>query len=222
MAHMRILFLLLLGFTGLVSCKKEGTEDIIDLGYDFFPNKLGTYITYSVDSISYGLVPDTASFELMEVLAEDFVDGTNQSAMTIERYKRYNPLQDWVLTDVWTQKRTSSVALRTEENVTFVRLVFPIEDGKTWNGNAYNTNEEWNYEIENLDAPAVYGDFPFSKTLKVNQRNYVNLVDQEIAYEIYARGVGLIYKKLIDLNYQDGMITGVDLEMTVVDYGEIE
>ena len=206
----------------LASCKKNNPADSIDLGYDFFPNKLGTYIIYQVDSIGYGVTQDTASFQLKEVLAEDFVDGSNQGAMKVERYKKYNSGSEWVLTDVWTQKRTSSSAQRTEENVTYVRLVFPVEDGKSWNGNSYNTMDEWTYSISGINDPVSYGALSFNETLRVNQRNYVNLVDQEIAYEIYARGVGLIFKRLTDLNYQDGSITGIDMEMKVIDYGKVE
>jgi len=56
--------------------------------------------------------------------------------------------------------------------------------------------------------------------VEIEQRNNVNFVDQEIASEVYAKNVGLVYKRLTDLNFQNDMITGIDMEMVVVDYGD--
>jgi hypothetical protein len=102
----------------LHSCKEETDPTSIDLGYDYFPNKLGTYIIYQVDSIGLGIEDDTASYQVKEVLTEEFVDGANQLAMRVERFKRFSENDAWVLSDIWTQKRTSSAAMRTEEDVT--------------------------------------------------------------------------------------------------------
>jgi len=109
-----------------------------------------------------------------------------------------------------------------EENQRFVRLIFPVNEGKSWNGNAYNTSEPWNYNYTNVDEPYSLDLLSFSKTLTVNQRNNINLVDQEIAYEVYAYGVGMVYKQLTDLEYQNFQVTGVEVEMKAIGYGTLE
>jgi hypothetical protein len=82
--------------------------------------------------------------------------------------------------------------------------------------------DPWDYTIKQIDAPKTVGDFTFPLTLEVEQRYNVNLVDQEIASEIYVRDLGLVYKRLTDLEYQNGEISGIDLEMTVIEYGQEE
>ncbi|MBL7941996.1 MAG: hypothetical protein JNM00_04485 [Flavobacteriales bacterium] len=203
-----------------VSCKPDEETEEINLGYDYFPVDIGKYITYEVDSIGYGLTGDTANYLIKEITVEQILDATGEVAIKVERYRSDNNGTSWYLADVWTKKRTATSAQKVEEDVRYVRLVFPLEVGKSWNGNAYNTMDAWNYVYEDIDVPRSFGLLSFDQTLEVNQRNNMNLVDQEVASEIYARGVGLVYKRLTDLNVQSGEITGIDMEMTIVDYGD--
>ncbi|MDZ4823539.1 MAG: hypothetical protein SH856_08775 [Flavobacteriales bacterium] len=203
-----------------LSCGKDKEPPAVNLGYEYFPNKVGTYITYEVDSIGYSINSDTAHYLIKEILMEEFVDDIGELAVTIERYRSDNDGASFHLTDIWTQKRTATSAQKVEEDVRYVRLVFPLEVGKTWNGNAYNTMIAWNYEYTGIDVPNSYGVLSFPECVEIEQRNNVNFVDQEIASEVYAKNVGLVYKRLTDLNFQNDMITGIDMEMVVVDYGD--
>ncbi|MEY3399092.1 MAG: hypothetical protein RL220_1686 [Bacteroidota bacterium] len=206
----------------LGSCKKEEAP-VIDLGYDYFPNTAGTFIIYEVDSTGFDINGETnLVYEVMEVLAEEFVDGENQLAMKVERYYRMNEDDPWVMGNVWVQKRNNSSAQRVEDNTRYIRMSFPVEVGKTWNGNAYNTMPEWSYKYVSKDTPRVFNGMTFEKTAEIQQRNNINLIDQEIASEIYARGVGLIYKHLMDLQVQQGDITGVDMTLTIKEFGVLE
>jgi hypothetical protein len=200
------------------SCKKEEPAEI-DLGYDFFPNEVRSFIVYRVDSIHYGINQEEFTFQIKEVLANEFIDGEGKAAMSVERYKRQTNADPWVLQNVWVQKRTPTAAERVEDNIRYVRLAFPVEDGKSWNGNAYNTLGEWEYEYADVDEPFELGINSFSKSLRVNQRNNVNLVDQEIAYEVYARGVGLVQKYFKDVSIQPGQMSGVEYTWSVLLYG---
>ena len=207
----------------LAACKKTETDfEEINLGYEYFPTATGYFIDYEVDSISHNITIDTTQFYLREVMVEDFIDEEGQLAWRVERYKKNNLQDTFQLTDVWVQKRTTTSAERFEENQRFVRLIFPVNEGKSWNGNAYNTSEPWNYNYTNVDEPYSLDLLSFSKTLTVNQRNNINLVDHEIAYEVYAYGVGMVYKQLTDLEYQNFQVTGVEVEMKAIGYGTLE
>jgi hypothetical protein len=206
----------------IASCKKKEDITPIDLGYDYFPNEVGKFIEYEVDSTHYGITEQDFHFYVREERLEDYVDGEGQVAVRIERFKKTNLGDQWVLSDVWVQKRTSTTAERLEENRRFVRLAFPVNIDQKWDGNAYNDLDEWEHSYESIGVSKSFGALPFSKTLTVNQRHNVNLVDQEIAEEVYAFGVGLVYKKFIDLNFQNFEVTGVEYEMTVTDYGWID
>ncbi|WP_306639785.1 hypothetical protein [Sanyastnella coralliicola] len=217
-----ILFTILTGVAILSGCAKETDFEAIDLGYDYFPNTEGTFIEYEVDSINYGIEVDTVHFYLKEVIAEEFIDDEGNLATRIERFKKFNMDDEYVLTDVWVQKRTSTTAERIEENFRYVRLAFPVEAGEVWDGNAYNIEEAWDYTYTSIGGSYNNGVLPFSNTLRVRQRENINLVDQESAWEVYARGIGLVHKKLTDLNYQFFEITGVDMEMRAIAFGTVE
>lgn len=204
------------------ACSSETEFEELDLGYTFFPNESGKYIDYEVDSIHYGITVDTVNFYLRELVAEDFVDAEGQPATRLERYKKFNLDDDWVLTDVWSQRRTTTAAERDEENRRFVRMIFPAQDGKTWDGNSYNTLDPWNYRYARKDLPYSLGELTWGETITVNQRNNTNLVDQEFAFEVYARNIGLVHKVFTDLNFQNGMITGDDVEWRYIGNGWAE
>lgn len=220
---MKYSLLIIVLIAAVAGCKKPETDfEAIDLGYNYFPTKNGWFIDYEVDSISHNITVDTTHFFLREKMTEDFIDEEGQVAWTLERYKK-NQLQDtFELTDVWVQKRTTTSAEKVEENQRFIKLVFPVEENDTWNGNAYNSMDPWNYRYTNVGDPYEIDFFDFPNTVTVNQRNNINLVDQEVAYEVYADGIGLIYKSLKDLEYQNFEITGVEIEMKAIGYGTLE
>ncbi len=204
------------------ACSSETDFEEIDLGYAFFPNESGKYIDYEVDSIHYGITVDTVNFYLRELVADDFIDAEGQPATRLERYKKFNLDDEWVLTDVWSQRRTTTAAERDEENRRFVRMIFPVENGKTWDGNSYNTLDPWNYRYSGKDESYSLENLSWRETVTVNQRNNTNLVDQEFAFEVYARNIGLVHKVFTDLNFQNGMITGDDVEWRYIGNGWAE
>ncbi len=203
----------------LFSCKKE-TQDLsgIELGYDYFPNKIGSYVIYEVDSTFYGITEETWSYQIKEEIFEEFMDGEGQQAYKVRRFLRHFGNQPWVLVDTWVQKRTTTSAEKVEENIRFIKLEFPVAEGGTWSGNAYNTLGDWEYNYENVDQPADIGELEFDRALKVNQRYNVNLVEQQIAYEIYAYGIGLVYKQFTDVVYQGGDPSGIDVRYKAIAY----
>ncbi len=215
---------LALALTGalVTGCNKDDNEEPIDLGYDFFPNNIGTFIEYEVDSLNHDLVNDTTHFFLREVLVEEFVDNEGQLAVRVERYKRTSSNDDWTISDVWVQKRTTTTAERVEENLRFVRLAFPINQQQSWNGNAYNTLGAWEHSYQNVYETQMYNGLVFHNTITVMQVDNVNLIDQEQATEVYARDIGLIYKKFVDLSFQFGTVTGIEMTMSVTNYGTVE
>jgi type III secretion system FlhB-like substrate exporter len=59
----------------------------------------------------------------------------------------------------------------------------------------------------------------FDSTLKVVQKNVVSLIREQIAFEVYAKGVGLVHKKIVDISTQSGISTGTTVEMKATEYG---
>lgn len=199
-------------FVEITSCKKD-KETIPDMGYNYFPKMIGTYVVYDVDSIYYNEFTstiDTFKFQLKNKIESIYTDNQGRPTQRIERsVKMFNntipySAMSWTLRDVWAANVSSTSAELVEENVRYVKLVFPIKETQKWNGNAQNTSAAWNYSYNFFDLPRTYGNIAFDSVLEVNQYDDKNLILTQRQYyvERYARNVGLVYKRVIDIESQ--------------------
>ena len=207
-----VLFIFIILLCGMASCKKDQAIEP-DLGYNYFPDQPGRFVIYDVDSFYYDdfnvdpvtrIAPiDTFRFQLKEKIQSVYLDNQNRPTLRLERYvKYYNPTVPysalpWVLRNVWAENRTATRAEKVEENVRFVKLIFPIKKNKTWNGNAQNTNSEIDYKYSFTDLSKTIAGNVFDSTLEVEQQNYTDILTKNYCAEQYAKNVGLVYKKVI-------------------------
>jgi len=202
------------------ACNKEQDLSTIDLGYAFFPAEVGSFIIYDVDSVFYGSATSTYHYQVMEELTGAFVDDEGQDAVYVERSYRNAPSGPWLLMDVWTQRRTPTTAEKVEENMRYIKMKFPVKDGDTWNGNGFNNFAAQQYKFKDLNAFKDVGVLQFEKTVTVEEKNNVNLIDQEIFYEIYAPGIGMVSRRACDISYSAGAPSGFDVIYSAVLYGK--
>lgn len=210
MKHLlKLVFISFVIVCGFVTCKKEETPP--NMGYNYFPIKVGRYIVYNVDSIFYddftGLI-DTTKFQLKEKIESVFYDNEGRSTLRLERYVKYfndsipYSSMNWGLRDVWASNRTSTTAEKVEENQRFIKLAFPVKENQSWNGNAQNTLGELSYEYLFFDETRTIGGIYFDSTLQVTQLEEEFLYSKKYFIEKYARNVGLIYKQVIEVYSQ--------------------
>lgn len=216
----------------LYSCKKDVAPPI-DMGYDYFPTEIGKWIIYDVDSTVYDDFSDTViiyQYLIKEVIESTFIDNQGLETQRIERYKRLDDSLQWVIKDVWFSNRTTSTAEKVEENVRFIKLTFPVNLRNSWDGNAFNTMDEWNYEYTEVDVPCTINSLSFDSTATILQINDSTYIDKIYSLEIYAKNVGMIYKELIDVAansseidpntpLMDRITTGVIFTMKINSYG---
>ncbi|MFZ9846922.1 MAG: hypothetical protein ACO3EE_02070 [Flavobacteriales bacterium] len=189
------------------ACKKDAAISI-DAGYNYVPLETGSYIVYDVDSIyfnNFTKKSDTFKFQLKEEIGLPFTDLLGNTSYEYKRYKRFytnnvdiNTLA-FVLTDVWYVTKLIGRYERVEESFRYSRLKFPVTQGATWNGNAFNSEDEWNYTIQEVDVKYL----SFDSTATVLQRDVETKISKQLYTEKYARNVGLVYKKVIDVESQD-------------------
>lgn len=212
-----------------ISCEQED-EILNDPGLDYFDISERSYIDYQVDSIFHDVpagVQDTFSFQVRELIDTTFFDGEGRPTARLERYYRDDDSSAWVLRDVWVANRTSTRGEKVEENVRFVKMSFPVRQGEVWDGNAFNTLEEWEYTYSEVDVPNTISDIDYERTARIIQRDRSNLIESEYAEEVYAYGIGMVYKRIDTLKFSfEGGIsqlsTGVELEMRAIDFGTLE
>lgn len=195
------------------SCKKDEAPDV---GYNYYPDRVGKYVIYEVDSISKDdllNVDDTFKMQLKEVIESIYLDNQGRPTMRIERYKKFysstTPYDsmEWTLTDVWSATRTGTTLETNEENISYTRLIFPVrKNGTSWDGNAPNIFEAWGYEYTAVDVPETINSFSFDSVATVSEINTTNLVETKYSEAKYAKNVGLVYRKIILLGKQPAFV----------------
>jgi hypothetical protein len=176
----------------------------VDVGLNYFPLQKGFYQIYKVNSIIYKLSsdPDTLNFERMVEVVDSLPNAGGGYIYVIHRSTRADENAAWTYEDTWSAYLSNNEAVVREQNISFVKLLFPIKEGNSWDGNKYNNEGEDEYLIENTDVPVALGGTAFDKTLTVTQEtNDDPIVFTDMRKEIYARNAGLIYKEIMQLHY---------------------
>lgn len=207
---------------GFSSCKKENDNYTPSrtIG-DYAPYATGKYITYKLDSLvylSFGTRDTTISYEVKFVVDSLITDNNERPAWRIFRYTRKQAPDAWVPSATYWAINTNSSLEFIEDNMRFVKLAVPIENGTTWKGNHYidafslglNYLDDWDYVYDNVGQPASVGTFNFDDALTVRQRDEViGIPGDEFAYtevnygeEVYARTIGMVYKKFFHSEFQ--------------------
>lgn len=229
-----------------ISCHHPGEdEDFIPVA-DYYPLHTGNFIIYSVDSIHYHetIPDDTSHYQVKELLTDTFYDNENRLNYRIERYQRPDESEEFTLTNVWNVLETKDQIQKVENNLRYIKLVGPVSIDQNWDGHKYlggledifvpeqcnnlNFLEDWNFYYENIEAPLEINDFSFDKTVTVVEEGMINLIDYNYSKEIYAEGIGLVYKEFYhytdddidcpDCPWPDHVECGYSVVMKVIEF----
>lgn len=216
----------------VVGCSDTELEpDTSIYGYEYFPLATGTYQIFNVSQTDYLNTGEvvTRDYQLRHEIEESFISA-DQETFVITRFTRVNENSDWEYLNTWQSRKTEFNAIVTEGNRPLLKLVFPIEAGASWNGNSFNSLEQDTYVIDSLGFPFRLNDEDFENTLTVIQAdNQDFIVSLDTRFEIYAKGVGLVYKEVVNLNYcadenclgQEIVETGIEYRQALLEYGEL-
>lgn len=106
--------------------------------------------------------------------------------------------------------KNKTKAVRNEGNLKFIKLVFPVIKGKSWDGNALfdaeNTivriagepikmYELWDYRYNETGISKTLNGIDYKNVVSVIQTDTENSIEKRYSLEEYAKDVGLIYKK---------------------------
>lgn len=212
-------------------------EDLSNLGLDYYPTKLGKYVVYDVDSIVYTqLTKDTLVFKyrIKEKLADTYSDNLGQPAIRVERYiKNYDPAKPydsipWTIKEVWMVNANLKSIQVVESNVRFTKLIFPIQENASWDGNANNSQEAWDYTYNYIDKSEKINSVLLENVVQVKQKDYRTLISYQYYSEKYAKEIGLVYREIKDLlsnniiankPVEDRIESGIIYKQTLVTYG---
>jgi len=214
----------MLGF----SCKNN-SDSVPELtGKDYFPTDSGRYWIYDIHEIKFNSDTIDTTYQRKDIIFDAF---EYQNTTIYELYRFYKPhnVADWPLQpdSVWSFTTNQNQITLKESNVEFIRLVFPLSNGKIWNGNTKNIALRDDYTVTNFNKPYTVGAFYFPETVNIVEEHSLNLVYKDYRNIIYAKNIGLVYKNYEKLTFKtdasnigQGKIEfGSIVEESLIEYG---
>jgi hypothetical protein len=203
----------------LASCENK-IEEYDSVQYDklYFPLETGNKWGYQLDSIIYtkkGTQRIERSYTVNEEVIDVFTDSRGEKSYLIEQNVLEND-QPYV-TNLFYGFVDDNKAVRTEGNLKFIKLVFPVSLNNSWDGNAMfdasntivkiggepiNMYEWWNYRYTEINGSETINGTVYADVVTVTQVDSDIPIEKRYSVEKYAKGIGLIYQKMIILNTQ--------------------
>lgn len=194
------LLILLLSVSFFVACSKGEEPVPVDYGYDYYPLKIGNEWVYDVSAIELTtLGEDTTNYQLKEVV-EESVDGGDEENFLLYRYKRDDEFDVWVMDSIWSVKKEEKYLVKTENNIRYQKLTFPLSLDLFWDGNVWNTFDENEYSVVGINQAYNVNGESYDEVLEVEHYVEQNLITSVENGEYYGKGIGLIeiYKKSLE------------------------
>ena len=227
-------------FTGVsflvsVACSSENINPGGQrVGFNHFPLEIGLFREYEVEEINFLFngQSDTSNFLLRELIVDSVENDDGTLNYTLHQFSRQDTTQTWSLDSVWTTRRTAIQGIVVENNTPFVKLVFPADENKTWDGNVLNTKEFDEYQMVNVFREFVIDSLEsinFDNTITVIQNDFRDLITMnDVRTEVYAENIGLVYKKIEILQFcADPDCVGLEiievgrkLKQKIIDFGK--
>ncbi|QMU28429.1 hypothetical protein [Adhaeribacter radiodurans] len=230
-----------------IGCTEKIDPNPEGLGLQYYPLQVGDYWIYHVTETSYQnqfahQASDSVNYFVRERVDTVFKDLTNEDTYKIIRSRRNSTAEEWSSDSVYVVNKSASDVSVTQNNLRVVKFIFPVKEGKKWNANIYNTqsgvnntSEQKFYSFANQNVAFLLNGLTYPNTVKVEQFSNDNAIEKQEAFEIYAYGVGRVYKQIIDFNYcsdpdrQNGcevgkqfIVTGIKRTEKLQEHGSIK
>jgi hypothetical protein len=228
----------------ICSCNKDNPL-VTDTPADYYPMHVGSYIVYRMDSLKFinvGSRDTIISYHAKEIVDDSITDNLGRLSYRVIRY-----LSDTSETAPWTPSIAYMVTpLKgsvevSENNLRFIKLVTPVQDGISWLGNAYiDTKSDtspvpymdgWNYTYNHTGQPFDVLAGTIAETVTVNEADEVTgLGDSSYTQtlysaEVYGKNIGCIYKRFLysvyqspNVEYPAGVTIGYGLSFNMVSH----
>jgi hypothetical protein len=213
------------------SCKKSSTT----INYpsaqitDYLQLAPGKSITYRLDSlefVNFGTQRITVSYQAMDLIDTLITDNLGRPSWRVNRFlSDTTGTTPWILNETYMVTSTRNDLEVVENNLRFIKLFLPIQDGVNWSGNSYIDTDkdtvanndpdlsyfaDWNYIYDSVGMPYNTRGGIVNDAVIVNQTNqyYGDSTNSSIisgviyGQEVYGKGIGLIHKNLVHWEYQ--------------------
>lgn len=208
-------------FLAVFGCGEDDAKRLSDEGY--FPLRTGFYQVYSVHEIKYELQAETENsiYQLKTEVVDSFVNQDLGYTYTIHRSKRNTVNDPWVFEKVWSVRMSPANVVVSEENIPFVKIVFPAVENRHWDGNSLNSLPADDYQLTNtgtsyeLASGEIAGNF-----IQIVQEDSGDLFHVNKRQEFYVRDIGLVQVEIMVIEYCSDA-DECDITQKVIDNGAI-
>lgn len=214
-----------------ISCNETQEANPESLGYEYYPLKVGQFSIYDVEEIRYLISGfDTTIYQLRETIF-DSIPSADRITYLLRRDVRPDAMSDWVSDSVWSVTRTTTNLSITENNIPFIKLTFPVSDGRQWDGNSLNTRSAITYYYQSLSAQIIDSISLDNHIRVIIEDIEENVTGVDLRSELYVNGIGLIEKDYLtqkkctssDCGTDLGeVIAGRSLKQTLIEIGNEE
>lgn len=192
-----LLFVLLLW----VACKKDAYETYtINSDEAYYNDTVGSSTVYEVIEIlfdDFSNTSDTSIYQILEKNESTFIDNLGRKATKIDRFKRQSDTSLWTYLNSYYSVNAKNMIERVEDNKRYIKLSFPVSADAVWNSNAYNLDNAINVFYGIIDKPFTLDTLKFKSALSVESTSVNNSFRERSFKEIYAHGIGLVYKNQV-------------------------
>ncbi|MCW3112725.1 MAG: hypothetical protein JWR18_1121 [Segetibacter sp.] len=217
---------LIILFVAVISgCSKQTeTLEVATLN-DYYPLTVGKTFLYRLDSTvlaSFGSSLAVKSYLAKDSIESTFTDNQGRLSYRIFRFIRDTAgLKPWQPAATFVATPTQQTVEFVDNNLRFIKLHAPFTEGYAWKGHSYidtkslNTTvgylDEWQYEYRNVGMASKILNTTFDNTVTVFQQDETtppgpfdrnNYQQRNVGTEVYAKGVGLIYKEFLHWTWQ--------------------
>lgn len=238
-----VLLIAIACMVSFLSCTKKKDEKYgSNYGAGYFPLQFGRYVVYDVDSIlwdDFQCVKSKHHYQMRYTIADTFRDNENRLSYRMDVHIRKQDTLQWQVHRVIYLTPTDTHLEYVEDNIRFIKLVFPVADNTTWKGNSmispldqdYQYFQDWDYTYSGFTQPYNNGFTFFDNTITVSE------IDEQVndpetmptaysyktyAKEVYGYDVGMVYREITHWTYNpDGATqcrSGYSVVMRAVDH----
>ncbi|MDE1191958.1 MAG: hypothetical protein PW786_07460 [Arachidicoccus sp.] len=234
----KIIFLIVIVLFACISCTKDKEENFSVVSCkEYMPMHLGDVQLYRLDSLvptAFGQSMITKSYIAKDTVVAQRLDAVGDTTFDVSRFVT-DTLRSgsWALTTAYQIVYTKNTCdLIQADGKRFIKLSTPVRNGYFWDGNQYfvsGANQSssdsdwayygWNYSYDSVGASYNSAYNVYSNAVIVNEINDLEPFDPDAyiqtqyAQEVYAKGVGLIYRNMLFYMYQgsSNLGSGYDL-----------
>lgn len=201
----------------LFGCTKQSEKLSFSSTNDYYPLQPGKSFIYRLDStlyLSFGTVIEIKSYVVKDSIVSTFQDNAGRTSYIVHRYLTDTLQQQPFVynSDYYITPTSNTIEVVDANNLRFITLAAPITASNTWQGNSYiSTSADtlsylygWQYQYQNINMPFTVLAGSIDSTVTVLGANVPPTVQpfdpnyyQSNLYssEVYAKGIGLIYKE---------------------------